>query len=70
MPASKPRAAKKGAVSLLPADERATAPRRVQRGIKDIAEGRFEDFDAAGLRNLAGELVADSMKKLSRRKTA
>jgi hypothetical protein len=54
----------------LPADERATARRRVQRGIKDIAEGKFEDFDAAGLRSLAGELVADSMKKLSRRKTA
>ena len=70
MPATKPRAPKKVAVSFLPDEERAIARHRVQRGIKDIAEGRFEDFDAAGLRNLAGELVADSMKKLSRRKTA
>ncbi len=70
MPATKPRVPKKVAVSFLPADERATARRRVQRGIKDIEEGRFEDFDAVGLRNLASELVADSMKKLNRRKTA
>ena len=70
MPAAKPRVPKKAAVSFLPADERATARRRVRQGIKDIAEGRFEDFNAAGLRNLAGELVADSLKKLGRRKTA
>jgi hypothetical protein len=63
MPAAKPRVPKKAAVSFLPADERATARRRVGQGIKDIAEGRFEDFDASGLRNLAGELVADSLKK-------
>jgi len=70
MPARKPRALKKVAVAFLPAEERAIAPRRVRRGIKDIAEGRFEDFDTADMRNLAGELVADSMRKLSRRKTA
>jgi hypothetical protein len=70
MPAAKPRVSKNVTVSLLPADERAMARRRVQRGIKDIAEGRFEDFDAAGLRNLASELVADSTRKLNRRKIA
>jgi hypothetical protein len=66
MPASKTRVPKKTPVSFLLAEERVTAQRRVQRGIKDITEGRFEDYNAAGLRNLAGELVSGSLKKLSR----
>jgi hypothetical protein len=61
---------KRVAASFLPAEEHAVARRRVPRGIKDIADGKFEDFDAAGLRELARDLVADSVKKLSRRKTA
>lgn len=70
MSAAKPGVPNEVATSLLLAEERTTVRRRVQRGIKDIKEGRFEDFDAMGLRNLANEIVADSVRKLSRRKTA
>ncbi len=35
----------------------------VQRGIRDIEEGRFEDFDADGLRRLGAEVVAQSARK-------
>ena len=41
--------------------------RGVSRGIKDIEEGRYEDYDAEGLRGLAKELVAGSAKRLASR---
>ncbi|HWZ43238.1 MAG TPA: type II toxin-antitoxin system ParD family antitoxin [Candidatus Saccharimonadales bacterium] len=41
--------------------------RGVQQGIRDIEEGRYVEYDADGLRNLATNLVGASVKKLSRR---
>jgi putative addiction module CopG family antidote len=39
--------------------------RGVEAGIKDIDEGRYEQYDAPDLRNLAKELVGASAKKLA-----
>jgi len=44
--------------------------RGVQQGIRDIEEGRSEEFDADGLRNLGTRLVATSVRKLSGRHQA
>jgi hypothetical protein len=38
--------------------------RGARQGIKDIEEGRYEEYDEHGLRNLAKKLVANSAKKL------
>jgi putative addiction module CopG family antidote len=50
--------------------ERENILRSVQRGINDIEAGRFEEYDAEGLRSLAKELVARSAKKQSLRTNA
>ena len=47
----------------LPPSQRDDLRRSVQRGIRDIEAGRFEEYDAAGLRGLGKELVARSVKK-------
>ena len=39
--------------------------RGIKQGIKDVEEGRYEEYDADGLRSLAKKLVATSVKKLS-----
>ncbi len=39
--------------------------RGVSQGIKDIEEGRYEEYEEPGLRNLAKKLVANSARKLS-----
>jgi Arc/MetJ-type ribon-helix-helix transcriptional regulator len=44
--------------------------RGVRQGIKDIEEGRYQEYNADGLRNLAKDLVAASAKKLAGRSTA
>jgi len=44
--------------------------RKVQRGIKDFEEGKYETYDAAGLMQLAKDIVANSMRKIARRKKA
>jgi putative addiction module CopG family antidote len=41
--------------------------RSVQRGIQDIEAGRYEEYDADGLRRLARELVDQSSRKTNRR---
>jgi antitoxin ParD1/3/4 len=40
--------------------------RGIKQGIKDVEEGRYEEFDNDGLRNLAKKFVATSVKKLSK----
>jgi hypothetical protein len=54
---------------LTPAEIAAHRP-KVLRGIRDIEEGRYKDFDEKGLLELPRLLVAESLKRLSRRKTA
>jgi hypothetical protein len=44
--------------------------RGVRQGIKDIEEGRYQEYNADGLRNLAKDLVAASAKKPAGRSTA
>jgi putative addiction module CopG family antidote len=44
--------------------------RRVRQGIKDIDEGRYEEYDADGLKGLAKELVVASAKKVAGRPKA
>ena len=44
--------------------------RSVSQGIKDIEAGRYEDYDAEGIRGLAKELVASSAKRLAGRSKA
>lgn len=41
--------------------------RSIRKGLQDIEGGRHEDYDAAGLRALARELVDQSAKKTYRR---
>lgn len=53
--------------SRLTKGERESIRRGVQQGIRDIEEGRYEEFDADGLRSLAKELVAASARKLAGR---
>ena len=51
--------------------EMTDAPRDgVTRGIKDIEEGRYQEFDATGLRGLAKAMVVASARKLDRRSKA
>lgn len=50
----------------LPAEERESIGRSVKRGIRDIETGRFEEYDADGLRSLAQEFVTNSVKKSTR----
>jgi putative addiction module CopG family antidote len=54
----------------LPRAERDDVRRSVQRGIRDIEAGRFEERDANGLRGLGKKLVADSLKKRAARQKA
>jgi putative addiction module CopG family antidote len=54
----------------LPQSERDDIRRSVQRGIKDIEAGRFEEYDADGLRGLGKELVARSVRKHAARTKA
>jgi putative addiction module CopG family antidote len=43
--------------------EREAIRRGIRQGIGDIEAGRFEEYDAEGLRGLAKELVARSARK-------
>jgi len=54
----------------LPESERADITRSVQRGIRDIESGLFEEYDAGGLRGLARELVTRSARKQAPRTKA
>ena len=54
----------------LPKTERAAIGRRVRQGIKDMEAGNCQEYDAAGLRGLAKELVASSAKKTAGRSKA
>ena len=54
----------------LPRPLREGIKRRVDRGISDIERGRYEEFDAAGLRAVARDVVAASVKKSKRRSPA
>ena len=54
----------------LPAAEREDIRRSVKRGVQDIDTGRFEEYDAEGLRGLTKELVAGSVKKRASRAKA
>jgi putative addiction module CopG family antidote len=56
--------------SSLTKGERESIRRGVRQGTKDIEEGRYEEYNADGLRNLAKDLVAASAKKLAGRSTA
>jgi len=47
--------------------EREGIRRGVQQGIKDIEAGRYEEYDADGLRALGRKLVSASGRKASRR---
>lgn len=44
--------------------------RGVAQGIKDIQEGRYQEYDEDGLRNLANELINSSAKRFPRRPKA
>ena len=50
--------------------EREGIRRGVRQGIKDIEEGRYEVYNADGLRGLAEDLVAASAKKTAGRSLA
>jgi len=50
----------------LPQSERDAVRRSIHRGIKEIEAGRFEEYDADGLRGLGRELVARSEKNTPR----
>jgi hypothetical protein len=54
--------------SRLPKASRESIRRGIKQGIKDMEAGRYEEYDADGLRNLAKTLVATSVKKLARPK--
>ncbi len=54
----------------LPVAEREDIRRSVKRGIKDMEAGRFEEYDAQGMRRLGRELVAGSVKKQASRAKA
>jgi antitoxin ParD1/3/4 len=56
--------------SRLTKGEREGIRRAVEQGITDIEEGRYEEYDADGLRTLAKELVGASVKKLAVRQKA
>jgi hypothetical protein len=44
-------------------DEREGIRRGVRQGIKDIGDGRYEEYGADGLRGIAKDLVAASARK-------
>jgi antitoxin ParD1/3/4 len=48
--------------------QRANIKRKVAQGVEDIAAGRYVEYDAAGLRGVAQELVASSVKKATGKK--
>jgi len=50
--------------------ERETIRRGVRRGINDIEQDHYQEYNADGLRNLAKDLVAASAKKPAGRVTA
>ena len=54
----------------LPKPQRERIKRRVGQGIADIEAGRYEEFDASGLRGVATDLVAASVKKSKRQSQA
>ena len=54
----------------LPVTSREEIRRSVKRGIRDIEAGRFEEYDAKGLRGLAKDLVAGSVRKQASRTKA
>lgn len=66
----KDRALLSGFESRLSETERDSIRRGVQQGLQDIEEGRFKEYDADGLKNLAAKMVATSVKKFSRRSRA
>ncbi len=47
----------------LPQSEYDDIRRSIQRGLRDIEAGRFEEYDADSLRGLGKELVAASVRK-------
>jgi len=51
----------------LPVAERVDIQHSVKRGMNDIEAGRFEDYDAEGLRGLAQKLVTGSAKRQASR---
>ena len=59
----KERAALSDFESRLSREEREGIRRGIHRGIKDIEAGRYEEYDADGLRALTKKLVAASGKK-------
>jgi putative addiction module CopG family antidote len=50
--------------------ERESIRRGVRQGINDVEEGRYEEYNADGLRKVAKDLVAVSAKKTAGRSTA
>ena len=54
----------------LPVGERESIQRGVRQGIKDIEEGRYDEYDADGLKSLARSLVATSARKVGGRSKA
>jgi len=54
----------------LPESSREAIRLGVQLGIADIESGRFEEFDAEGLRGLGKQLVAGTIKKRAARRKA
>ena len=65
--ARKDRAWLNGFEAALPEGERESIRRGVQQGTRDIEEGRYDEYDADGLRGLARTLVATSTRKLASR---
>src|SRR5579863_4980305 len=55
------------ATTALTKAEQQSVRRGVSQGIKDIEAGRYEDYDAEGLRGLAKELVGNSAKRFAGR---
>ena len=56
--------------SRLTKTDREKIRRGMAQGINDFKEGRYQEYDEDGLRNLAHELIASSAKKLSGRSKA
>jgi hypothetical protein len=65
-PAHSPEMLLAGIESRMTKADREKIRRRVGQGIKDIEEGRYQEYDANGLRNLANELINSSTKRTSR----
>ena len=54
----------------LPESQLKDIHRTVRRGMSDIESGRFEDYDADGLRRLGKDLVSRSVKRQASRTKA